>query len=87
MNKNRISSSRLATLRQRPATRAIRAALLSSVALLAFGGAPAVMAQTCTDTAPLEVTCSGPFTDGVENHIPPGSAMPWSNRLLSKRIR
>jgi outer membrane autotransporter protein len=82
MNKNRKFSSSHTTLRQRPATRAIRAALLASASLIALGTAPAAFAQTCTDTAPNEVTCSGPFTDSVENSIPPGSAMPDLTLIL-----
>jgi hypothetical protein len=82
MNKNRKFSSSYLKLRQRPATRAIRAALLGSATLFALVAAPAAFAQTCTDTATLEVTCSGTFTDDVANSIPPGSALPDLTLIL-----
>jgi outer membrane autotransporter protein len=57
-------------LPQRPTTRAIRVALLASSTFFALAGSSVALAQSCVQTDPLEVTCTGTFTDSVNTHIP-----------------
>jgi len=82
MNKNRKFSSSYLKLRQRPATRAIRAALLGSATLFALVAAPAAFAQSCASTGANVVTCTGDFTDSVENSIAPADVMPDMTLVL-----
>jgi len=71
-----IRSSRSRRLPLRPTTRAIRAALLASSTFFALAGSSVALAQTCVETNPLEVTCTGTFTDSVNNHIPLADQVP-----------
>jgi outer membrane autotransporter protein len=51
---------------------AVRAGLLTTTAMFALAGANAAFAQTCTPAAPGAggtTTCSGAFTDSVNNHF------------------
>jgi len=80
---SRIDSARTRRLpRINSTTRAIRTALFASTAALALAGAPAAFAGTCTQTAALEVTCTGAFTDTVNNSFPPGSEVPDLTLIL-----
>jgi hypothetical protein len=64
----------VATRRTRPrlsiTARAVKRALLCSSIALSALAAQSVLAQTCTETAANEVTCSGPFTVDVAGQVP-----------------
>jgi outer membrane autotransporter protein len=70
----RSSRPRRPTLRK--TTRAVRAALLASSTFFALAGSGVALAQSCVETNPLEVTCTGTFTDSVNNHIPLADQVP-----------
>src|SRR6478735_5232478 len=69
-NVNRIRRARPYQLKIAATTRAIRSALALSAAMLALSGTSAALAGTCSITNPLEVTCTGDFTDDVATDVP-----------------
>jgi hypothetical protein len=53
------------TFKLAPTTRAIRAALFGSAAMLALAGSGVTYAGTCATSAPNSIACNGDFADSV----------------------
>src|SRR6478735_2847846 len=67
-----------------PTTRAIRSALALSAAMLALSGTGAALAGTCSISDPLEVTCTGDFTNDVANDVPALAQVPDLTLILDE---
>jgi hypothetical protein len=56
--------------------RAVKKALFYSTLAVSLAGSASALAQSCVQTNTNEVTCTGAFTDSVNNHVPLANQVP-----------